>query len=351
MASLERGDAPVTVSFLGPVSSYTHQVHTLAEAERPAWSIGLTDFDIAQAALGAFDSGRYEYRPADTITDVFDAVQSGESTLGVVPFENSTNGSVVYTLELLADRHSRYLDVTVCGEAYLTVSHCLVGRKCESMDSPDASGTCTPTISTPSPLRPRVSPLHSVKHIKRLLSHPQAFGQCEAFLNFYLKGVERIDVSSTSKAAELAREDTTGGSAAIASMLAAEVHAIDILAKGIEDREDNTTRFLILRKGIDNKSGSAEQTKSLISFKIDHNTLGALASVLTCFQQYQINLTSINSRPTKVVPFQYIFFVEFEGSRLHDPSGMVNKTLEALEDFVQSWRWWGSWDDKLTQKM
>ncbi|PBP15795.1 PDT-domain-containing protein [Diplocarpon rosae] len=351
MASLENEDAPVPVSFLGPISSYTHQVHTLAEAERPAWSIGLTDFDIAQAALGAFNAGRYDYHPAETITDVFDAVQSGESTLGVVPFENSTNGSVVYTLELLADRHSRYLDVTVCGEAYLNVSHCLVGRKCEGIDSPDVSGTCTPTISTPSPLKPRVSPVHSVKHIKRLLSHPQAFGQCEAFLNFYMKGVERIDVSSTSKAAELAKADTTGASAAIASMLAAEVHAIDILAKGIEDREDNTTRFLVLRKGIDNNAGSADTTKSLISFKIDHDKLGALASVLNCFQKYQINLTSIHSRPTKVVPFQYIFFVEFEGSRLHDPSGRVNQTLGALEDFVQSWRWWGSWDDKMKKKI
>ncbi|OWO99749.1 hypothetical protein B2J93_6804 [Marssonina coronariae] len=339
MASLKKEDAPVTVSFLGPVSSYTHQVHTLAQAERPAWSIGLTDLDIAQAALDAFDSGRYDYQPAVTITDIFDAVQSGESTFGVVPFENSTNGAVVYTFELLADRHSRYLDVTVCGEAYLDVSHCLVGTNCESIDSPDISGTCTPTISTPSPLKPRVSPLHSVKHIKRLLSHPQAFGQCDVFLNFYMKGVERIDVSSTSRAAELAKEDTTGASAAIASILAAEVQGIDVLAKGIEDREDNTTRFLILRKGSDSNAGSADETKSLISFKIDHSTPGALASVLNCFQKYGINLTSINSRPTKVVPFQYIFFVEFEGSRLHDPSGMVTKTLDALEDFVQSWRW------------
>lgn len=264
-----------------------------------------------------------------------------------MPFENSTNGAVVYTFELLADRHNKYIDITVCGEAYLDVSHCLLGKKCATIDSPDMSGACTPTMTTPTPLKPRVSPIHSVKHIRRLLSHPQAFGQCEAFLSVYLKGVERIDVSSTSKAAEMVKEDTTGTSAAIASILAAEVHDMDVLAKGIEDREDNTTRFLILRRGIDEKAGSAEKTKSLISFKIDHNTPGALASVLHCFQKYGINLTSINSRPTKVVPFQYIFFVEFEGSRLHDPSGMVKKTLDALEDYVQSWRWLGSWDDKL----
>ncbi|KAH7393414.1 Prephenate dehydratase-domain-containing protein [Cadophora sp. MPI-SDFR-AT-0126] len=316
------------VSFLGPVSSYTHQ-----------------------AALTTFESDRYDYQPAITITDVFEAVQSGEAALGVVPFENSTNGAVVYTFELLADRHDRFPDVTVCAEAYLDVSHCLLGKKCGSTDSPDMSGACTPTMLTPTPLKPRVSPLHSVKHVKRLLSHPQAFGQCETFLGVYLKGVERVDVSSTSRAAEMVKEDTSGTSAAIASILAADVHGLDVLAKGIEDREDNTTRFLIIRRGIDEKAGSADKTKSLISFKVDHGTPGALASVLHCFQIYGINLTSINSRPTKIVPFQYIFFVEFEGSKLHDPTGMVKKTLDALESYVQSWRWLGSWDDKLKKRI
>jgi prephenate dehydratase len=178
------------------------------------------------------------------LLDVFDSVQSGEAALGVVPFENSTNGAVVFTLELLADRHNRYPDITVCGEAYLDVSHCFLGKKCaaSTTDSPVMSGACTPTMSTPAPLKPRTSPLHSVKHVKRILSHPQAFGQCETFLSAYLKGVERIDVSSTSRAAEMVKEDTTGTSAAIASKLAAEIHDIDILAQGIEDREDNTTR-------------------------------------------------------------------------------------------------------------
>lgn len=278
-------------------------------------------------------------------------VQSGEAALGVVPFENSTNGAVVYTFELLADRRDRFEDVTVCGEAYLDVSHCLLGKKGIKAESPEMSGACTPTISSPVPPKPRVAPLYNLKHVKRLLSHPQAFGQCEAFLGVYLKGVERVDVSSTSRAAELVKEDTTGTSAAIASILAADVHDLDILGKGIEDREDNTTRFLIIRKGVDEKAGSATKTKSLISFKVDHNTPGALASVLQCFQIYGINLTSINSRPTKVVPFQYIFFVEFEGSKLHDPNGMVKKTLDDLEKYVQSWRWLGSWDDKLKKRI
>jgi prephenate dehydratase len=269
--------------------------------------------------------------------------------LGVVPFENSTNGAVVFTLELLADRHNRYPDITVCGEAYLDVSHCLLGRKCakSTTESPVMSGACTPTMSSPDPLKPRTSPLYSLKHIKRILSHPQAFGQCETFLGAYLKGVERIDVSSTSRAAEMVKEDTTGTSAAIASKLAAEIHDIDVLAQGIEDREDNTTRFFILRKGTDASACKSPKTKTLISFTIDHRAPGALASVLQCFQVNALNLTSINSRPTKVVPFQYIFFVEFEGSKLRDPTGRVNKALSTLTQYVQSWRWLGSWDDKL----
>ncbi|KAH6684475.1 Prephenate dehydratase-domain-containing protein [Halenospora varia] len=316
------------VSFLGPVSSYTHQ-----------------------AALSRFESDKFNYTPATTITDVFKAVQSREAELGVVPFENSTNGAVIFTLELLADRHDLYPDITVCGEAYLDVSHYLLGRippQPATFDSPDLSGASTPTTSTPSPLRPKSKPLSSLRHIERIYTHPQAWGQCEIFLGAYLKGIERIDVSSTSRAAEIVKEDTSGASAAIASSLAADIHGLDVLAKGIEDRDDNTTRFFVLRKGVDEAArNSNAKSKSLISFTIDHRSPGALAQVLDCFREYALNLTSINSRPTKVIPFQYIFFVEFEGSKLNDPSGRVNGALESVGRIVQSWRWLGSWEDKL----
>jgi prephenate dehydratase len=284
--------------------------------------------------------------------DVFEAIQSGEAALGVVPFENSTTGAVIFTLELLADRHNRYPDVNVCGEAYLDVSHYLLGHKAPrnaATDSPGVSGTCTPTTSIPSPLKPRKKPLSSLKHIERIYTHPQAWGQCDIFLNAYLKAIERIDVSSTSRAAEMVKEDTSGTSAAIASSLAAEIHGLDVLACGIEDREDNKTRFFILRKGLEGATTSAAKTKSLISFTIDHRSPGALAQVLDCFRGYTLNLTSINSRPTKVIPFQYIFFVEFEGSKLNDPDRRVKGALECVAKFVQSWRWLGSWDDKLSR--
>lgn len=315
------------VSFLGPISSYTHQ-----------------------AALSCFEADKYDYYPAASITDVFKAVQSSAAAVGVIPFENSTNGAVIFTLELLADRSHEYLDLVVTGEAYLDVSHFLLGHKRprNAIDSADVSGSCTPTMTIPAPNKPRSKPLSSLRHIERMYTHPQAWGQCETFLGTYLKGVERIDVSSTSRAAEIVRDDTSGTSAAIASSLAAEIHGLDILAAGIEDREDNKTRFFILRKGIDGETGERQgKTKSLISFTIDHRLPGALANVLDCFKVELLNLTSINSRPTKVVPFQYIFFVEFEGSRLRDEEGRVERALENVGKLVQSWRWLGSWENKL----
>ncbi|KAF7904546.1 hypothetical protein EAF00_001880 [Botryotinia globosa] len=324
MQSRTNSSSTPAISFLGPISSYTHQVLDLRLIQCPspfncrhyeqyAIPMGLTDDCHPQAALGRFDKEKYEYQPAIGIPDVFEAVQSGKAELGVVPFENSTNGAVIFTLELLADRHSLYKDVTICGEAYLDVSHCLLGYV-STADSPVMSGTCTPTTSTPSPVKPKTTPLSSLNHIQRIYTHPQAYGQCEAFLGTYLKGVERLDVSSTSKAAEIVKADKTGTSAAIASSLAADIHTLDILAKGIEDRDDNTTRFLILRKGVDTSATKVDvAAKSMVTFTIDHRTPGALADVLDCFRRYQVNLTSINSRPTKIVPFQYIFFVEFEG--------------------------------------
>lgn len=287
------------------------------------------------------------------LLDIFEAVQSGEAFHGVIPFENSTNGCVVHTLDLFADRSNLYPDVSVCAEAYLDIHHYLLGHlppSAELDDSPEVSCTSTPTPNIPKPLKPRTDPLVSLKHVKTLYSHPQAFGQSEIFLGAYLKGVERIDVSSTSKAAELVKEDKSHTSAAIASQIAAQVYGLSVLAQNIEDQEDNTTRFFILRKGMDHLdkpeiSRIPQQFKNLLSFMLDHRSPGALADVLDCFKRYKLNLTSINSRPSRLLPFQYIFFVEFEG----DPHGIVKEALNSLDKIAKRWRWLGSWEDRPRQ--
>ncbi|KAI1877889.1 uncharacterized protein JN550_000071 [Neoarthrinium moseri] len=342
-----QGSKPV-VCFLGPVTSYTHQ-----------------------AAMQTFSPDRYELLPVVTIkgmclllhaagrahdwgrrtTDVFETTQSGRAAYGVVPFENSTNGSVVFTLDHFADREGRYGDLSVCGEAYLDVHHCLLGRL-PNAAAADGAGPESSSL----PAGPKGQPLASLAHVQRIYSHPQAWGQCTRFMGAHLRGIETIDVSSTSRAAELAATDASGTSAAISSALAGEANGLGFLARDIEDRDDNTTRFFVLRKlGADadaagDDAGDAwwrrpagRKTKSLASFTVPHTAPGALAGVLECFRQGGLNLTSINSRPSLIEPFQYVFFVEFEGHRLEDPNGRVRDVLEGVGRVAQSWRWLGSW--------
>ncbi|KAG9253910.1 Prephenate dehydratase-domain-containing protein [Emericellopsis atlantica] len=319
------------VSFLGPAASYSHQ-----------------------AVRQAFSEDQWEYNPVVTIGDVFDVVQDSVSPAGLVPFENSTNGSVVFTLDYLADRHDRYPDVTVRGEVYVDVHHCLLGHKAlhhNLEDGTEGSGTCTPTATDPSPPRPRTKPLSSLKHIQRIYSHPQAFGQCNAFISTYLKGVEVFEVSSTSKAAEIVSGDTTGTWAAISSQLAAETHGLDMLGRNIEDRTDNTTRFLIIGKDpkiprdgdLTMPNDGQVGTKSMVSLTVPHDSPGALAKALSCFEEFGLNLTSINSRPSLLQPFHYIFFLEFRGHLYDDPGQKVKGCFEKLKDVAENWRWLGSW--------
>ena len=290
-------------------------------------------------------------------TEVFEAVQRGDADFGVVPFENSTNGPVIFTLDNLANRHATCPDISVCGEAYVDVHHYLLGHKTNpghafpTLDEA-GSGSATPTASDPHPPRPRTRPLASLRHIQRLYSHPQAWGQCAVFLSTYLRGVETIDVSSTSRAAEMVKEDSTGNSAAISSEIAARVYGLDILARCIEDREDNTTRFFVLRKTtrpelrVPSKEPLAGQrrTKSLVSFTVPHREPGALADVLDCFRRKRLNLTSINSRPSLMEAFQYLFFAEIEGH--YDLDEGVREAFEGVKGVAQSCRWLGSWDSQ-----
>lgn len=274
-----------------------------------------------------------------------------------MPIENSTNGSVVFTLDDLADRDGKNSNIFVNRETFVNVHHYLLGHASPSTPSQQApggegSGACTPTTHEPIPLKPKSKPLKDLSHIKRIYSHPQAFGQCNAFLSTYLKGVETFEVSSTSKAAEMVSRDTTGTSAAISSQLAGELYKLDVLAKDIEDREDNATRFLVIgsqdrvpeRCPPIGKPEKKNGSKSLVSFTVPHRAPGALADALSCFRDFQLNLTSINSRPSLRSPFQYIFFVEFDGSKLNDPEGHVEGALKKIDSVAENWRWLGSWD-------
>lgn len=136
----------------------------------------------------------------------------------MVPFENSTNGSVVFTLDLFADLHNKYSDILVCGEAYVSVSHCLLGL--DASTSTDYS------------------------KITKLYSHPQAWGQCKTFLQTHLKHAERFDVSSTSRAAQIVADSKDPSAAAISSKVAGTLFNLSLLSEGINDVSGNQTRFL-----------------------------------------------------------------------------------------------------------
>ncbi|KAH6693991.1 PDT domain-containing protein [Plectosphaerella plurivora] len=343
--------------------------------------------EAERASLRVFPEPEWTLKPLVTIPDIFEAVQAEEVAFGVVPFENSTNGSVLFTLDCFADRNRLSPDIAVCGEIYLDVHHFLVGRLPPDAEvskttsaapaaAPPAgplaedhgSGACTPTASEPHPPKSRAKPLTDISHVRRLYSHPQAWGQCSAFLQTYLKGIEAIDVSSTSRAAELVSQDESGTSAAISSEIAAQLCGVDVLAANIEDRADNTTRFFVIRKvgsgngetggsgyalpecltyGKNRESDIAEgKTKSMVSFIIPHEAPGALADVLDSFRKFKLNLTSLNSRPSLEKPFQYIMFVEFEGHKLKDDDGRVKGALEGVGKSAQTWRWLGSWEDQ-----
>lgn len=223
-------------------------------------------------------------------------------------------------------------------------------------------------MSKPNPKEPRAKPVGSLESVRRIYSHPQAFTQCEVFLETYLKGVSRVDASSTSKAAELVAQDTTGESVAIASQAAAMVHNLDVLGAQIENKSNNTTRFFVLRNGLERdvvdemgacpppqpaegeEVPATQSEKTLVSFTTGH-TPGALANALDAFRANELNLTSINQRPSEITNFQYIFFVEFQGSKFNDPEGKVKKAFECLERTTEAWRWLGSWRDELVGRI
>ncbi|KAF3925849.1 P-protein [Dactylellina cionopaga] len=285
-----------SVAYLGPPSTYSHQV-----------------------TLQRFPTDKYKHIPCIQISDIFASVESGKSDLGVVPFENSTNGSVVQTLDLFCDRNAQLPNIRVCSEAYLDVHHCLLGHPRD-------------TISRDT--------------VARIYSHPQAFGQCEPFLAKHLKGVERVDVSSTSKAADLANKDPSA--VAIASAIAADVHPdLEILASNIEERSDNTTRFLVISKNTSTPSEPSAiegSDKTFMTFTVHHEQPGALCDMLMVFKEFGMNLTSISSRPSLVVAWNYIFLVEFEG---HEDSSHVKKALQKMNKYCRSMRVFGSYEKGL----
>lgn len=298
-----------------------------------------------------------------TLLDAFTAVQESPSSFAVIPFENSTYGTVIFTLDLLVDRESVYPDLLVCGEYYLPVRHNLLGHPSQGQPE-DASGKSAPNeddqVPTDDSPRPLPDGKRELGHIGTVYSHPQALGQCERFLAQHLKGAEKREISSTSKAAErVAKEGPQTQAAAISSRLAAEMYGLTVLAESIQDKDDNTTRFFILKNRVTD-SGSHdlplhhlpsvehEGWKTLISFTLPQQPSGTLADVLQVFKDHDLNLTGIHSRPSLEHAWYYVFLIEVQGRR-EATGGIMNQALRELGSKTRGWRWLGSWIDRSEQ--
>ena len=226
-----------------------------------------------QAARERFGDAA-DYRPSRTIAATFDDVERGRVQFGVVPVENSTDGAVNVTHDRLVDT-----DVQICGELTLEIAQHLLSRATDLAD------------------------------VKRVLSHPQGLGQCRTWLAEHLPEVPQEETASTAGAVELAAADP--GIAAIASDLAGRLYGVPILRRRIEDNRHNATRFLVLGRRATGPSG---RDKTSILFAMP-NQPGALYRILEPFARSGLNLTKIESRPAKRMPWEFVMFVDFEGHR------------------------------------
>jgi chorismate mutase/prephenate dehydratase len=227
--------------------------------------------------------------PRETLDGAFEAVQNGEAPFAMVPVENSLEGSINRVYDLLLDSA-----LMICGEIELRISHCLIALEGATLES-----------------------------IKYIYSHPQALGQSRNFLS-HLKA-ELIPASDTAGSVRMIKEERRRDSAAIASARAAELYGMEILAREIEDNPHNFTRFFVLSKEDSPLTGN---DKTSIVFSLKHEP-GALYDCLREFATRKINLTKLESRPTRHQVWEYNFYMDFSGHR--EEKG-VAEALKALEE-------------------
>ena len=250
------------VAYFGPQASWTH----LAACQRFG----------SRRVRAVADGG-----------DVFRDVEAGRAQLGVVPVENSTEGMVARTLDLLVES-----PLAICAEVTLRVRHCLLVRP-----GTERSG------------------------VRRVAAHPQALAQCRQWLAANLAGVPTIDeASNTSAAARAATERGT----AVAAEAAASAYNLHVLARGIEDETGNATRFLVLGREDSEQATGDDKTSIVMSVR---DEVGVLARMLRPFATHRIDLIKIESRPLRERPWEYYFFLDLKG---HRREARVARALEAV---------------------
>jgi chorismate mutase/prephenate dehydratase len=269
-------EEPTKVAFLGPPATFTHL-----------------------AALKQFGTSS-DLRPKESIEDVFDEVEKGRVDYGVVPIENSIEGVVNYTIDMFLDT-----DLKISGEVFVPVNLHLMSKEGE------------------------------LSKVEKVYSHRHALAQARKWLSENLPKAELIEVSSTSKAAEIASKEPKA--AAIASEAAALLYDLNILAKNVQELSRNFTRFLVIGKSDSEYPSGRDKTSVMFSTK---HEAGALFKALQPFAVYDVNLSKIESRPTKKKPWEYVFFVDVDGHRKEE---RVAKALKELEQGCSFFKVLGSY--------
>ena len=273
-------EKPLVIAYLGPEASNTHA-----------------------AALRKFGAS-VEYHPMATVSDIFTAVEKGEIDHAVIPIENSTEGSVREALDSFVES-----DLKIVAQIYLEINHALIAN----------------------------GPL---ERIERVYSKDQALAQCRHWLQRHLPHAQLIDAPSTSRAVQLAKDEP--GAAAIAGELAAEHYGVPVLARNIHDKADNTTRFFVLGRRPSGAVGNGKDVTSLLVSLGDEaaSHSGALLRMLMPLAERGINLSKIESRPSKKRPWDYYFFLDVTG---HHEEPRMREALAQLRKFCPLVKWLGSY--------
>lgn len=249
------------------------------------------------ASLSKFGSS-VQYDPAMSINQVFNEVEQKQADYGVVPIENSNEGAVNHTLDMFMDS-----ELKICAEILLEISLDLLSHS-------------------------------DLKKIRRVYSKREAFGQCRLWLDTHLPGVELVETPSTTAAAQRVQKEHDA--AAIASELASKLYDLPLRARGIQDFSQNVTRFLIISRQVPKPSGN-DKTSILVSVK---DKIGALYEVLTPMRKNKINMTKIESRPSKKKAWDYYFFIDFAG---HVEEPKIKRMLREMEGKVKFLKILGSY--------
>lgn len=261
----------VTVAYLGPQGTFSQE-----------------------AALKHFGSGAPAV-PCASIDEVFRQVETGAVGFGVVPVENSTEGAIGRTLDLLLTTPAK-----VCGEVMLPVRQCLLGKAKKRAD------------------------------IRRIYSHTQSLAQCQQWLGRNLPHAERIAVVSNAEAAQLAAKDRYA--AAIASRTAAALYGLNLIARNIEDEPRNTTRFLVVA-GQDAAPSGRDKTSLILSTR---NVPGAIHDLLKPLAANQVSMTRLESRPARTGLWEYVFYVDIEGHQQHANVAKALAEIERKASFLKN---------------